>query len=62
MYYSNIYTLLSVPETIPNYNQSVKMILFNKSKSTKPVVKPANDVALLPKEDVLMWVLKRNAK
>lgn len=63
-FYGNVYSLLFVPPTIPGYNphSSVKMILLNKSKTTKPVVKQAREVALLPKEDILMWLLKKDAK
>jgi len=54
--YNNIYQILSIS------TGSVRMILANKSPSTRPIVKLAREVTLLPKEDVLMWVLKRNAK
>ncbi len=37
----------------------VKMILLDKSKTTKSVKKSAHEVCLIDKNDVLVWKLKR---
>lgn len=53
VYYSHIYKVLGVT------NNYIRVIIEPKSKTSRSTAVPANLVALLPKEDVLLWLLSR---
>lgn len=58
VFYSNIYQVKSLGKARGNGSGSLKMILMDKSKTTKAVTKFSKDVCLIDKEDVVMWLLK----
>jgi len=59
VFYSNIYQVKALGK--PNVNNGrgyVKMILVDKSKTTKTVSKYSSDICIIDKNDVMMWKLK----
>jgi hypothetical protein len=58
VFYSNIYQVKGLGKARDNGRGSLKMILMDKSKTTKAVTKFSKDVCLVDKEDVVMWLLK----
>ena len=59
VFYSNIYQVKALGK--PNTNNGrgyVKMILVDKSKTTKTVSKYSGEVCIIDKNDVMMWKLK----
>ena len=58
VFYSNIYQVKGLGKARDNGRGSLKIILMDKSKTTKAVTKFSKDVCLVDKEDVVMWLLK----
>lgn len=58
VFYSNIYQVKGLGKARDNGRGSLRMILMDKSKTTKPVTKFSKDVCLVDREDVVMWLLK----
>ncbi len=58
-YYNNLYEVLEIPKRIigPGIGQ-IKIILFNKAKTTRPVRKCSRETCLVDKNDVLVWQIK----
>ena len=56
VYYSNIY---QVREVYPK-NGYVKIKIWNGGTTSRPVKKFAKETAVLPKNDVLIWLMKQN--
>lgn len=70
MYYNGLYEVLSLPDPEKKYkllgrqlqlDQRVLICLVIKSESTRPIVKLASELCRVPREDVLMWLLKRES-
>lgn len=53
VYYSNIYKVLAIGKSY------IRLIIEPKSKTSRQTAVMSNLVALLPKEEVLIWLLKR---
>lgn len=58
VFYSNIYQVKGLGKARENGRGSLKMILMDKSNTTRAVTKYSKDVCLVDKEDVVMWLLK----
>jgi hypothetical protein len=58
VFYSNIYQVKGLGKARENGSGSLKMILMDKSNTTRVVTKYSKDVCLVDKEDVVMWLLK----
>lgn len=58
VFYSNIYQVKGLGKARGNGSGSLRMILMDKSKTTKAVTKYSKDVCIIDKEDVVMWLLK----
>lgn len=58
VFYSNIYQVKGLGKARDNGRGSLKMILMDKSNTTRAVTKFSKDVCLVDKEDVVMWLLK----
>ena len=62
LFHNMIYQVLALgPSAWPNGSGSgaVKMILLNKAKTTKSVTKRSKEMYMLPKGEVLFWMLKK---
>ena len=58
-YYSNLYEVLEIPrKVVGNGIGQVKIVLVDKSKTTKSVRKCSREMCLVDREDVLIWWLK----
>jgi hypothetical protein len=60
VYYSNIYQVLELlgrPEL--RGTKYCRVVLIDKSKTTKSVKKPSHEMCKIDKEDVLVWKIKR---
>lgn len=60
MFYSNIYQVVSLGKARNNGSGTVRIILVDKAKTTKPVNKFSKDMCVLDKNQVLLWMLKGN--
>ena len=65
--YNGLYEVLELPKPRQKYNvlaqqlqmdQQVKICLVIKSKSTRPITRSTCELCLVPKEDVMVWLLK----
>ena len=60
VFYSNIYEVLRVLKA-DKYGHGMLLIrLVHTSPTTKSVRKPGGDCCIVPKEDVLLWALKKD--
>jgi hypothetical protein len=59
--YNNIYEVLALPNErgVRNNQGTIKMILMDKSKTTRPKQEHSSSVYLIPKGDLLIWMLKK---
>lgn len=58
-YYSNLYEVLEIPKRVlSNGVGQVKIILVDKSKTTKSARKCSREMCLVDREEVLIWRLK----
>lgn len=61
VFYNNVYKVIKVPETNLNSKYAqIRIILFNKSKTTTPQTKRSGDCCLISKEDALIWMLTQH--
>lgn len=58
VFYSNIYQVKGLGKARDNGRGSLKMILMDKSNTTRAVTKFSKDVCLVDKDEVVMWMLK----
>lgn len=58
-FYSNIYKVLGLGKVRGNGAASVKIILAEPSKTTKPVTKFSKEMCVIPAQEVTFWLLKR---
>ena len=58
VYYSNIYQVVDLLGR-PNVTPLARILLIDKSKTTKSVKKYCSEMCKIDKEDVLIWKLKR---
>lgn len=58
VFYSNIYQVKGLGKARENGRGSLKMILMDKSNTTRAVTKFSKDVCLVDKDEVVMWMLK----
>ena len=58
MFYSNIYKVKGLGKARGNGSATVKIMLYDKSKTTKAVNKFSKDMVVLDKNHVLMWQIK----
>lgn len=58
---NNVYEVLSVGMANPNYRLrgQVKIKLASPSKTTRPQTKNSGDMCLIPKEEYLLYLLKK---
>jgi hypothetical protein len=58
VFYSNIYQVKALGKPNLMGNGYVKILLVDKSKTTKTVSKYSGDICLIDNNDVLIWKLK----
>lgn len=59
VYYSNVYQVLERLGKPSGPNGILRVILVNKSKTTKSSKFSSSDMCIIDKDDVLVWKLKR---
>jgi hypothetical protein len=57
--FNNVYQIREFLGHVYNGNGLVRIILVDKSKTTKSVKKNSKDMCKIDKEDVLIWKIKR---
>ena len=58
VYYNKVYRVGDYGNEVNRF-ASIPICLIDKTKSTKTVKKPAADLCLLDREEVMIWKLKR---
>lgn len=60
VFYSNIYRVLELGKHCnQSGNGEVKLLIWDGGKTSRPVRKYSKDIAILDKNDVLLWLLKK---
>lgn len=64
VFYSNIYRVKSLRDwaLTPNGSGQVQLMIWNGGATARPVWKHSKDMAILDKNDVLIWLLKKGSK
>jgi len=58
---NNIYEVLGVnPSRRTDDHGALKLILVDRSRTTRPVFKHSSDVVVVPKEAVMAWLLHKS--
>lgn len=60
--YNNIYQIKSIGRTNKTGTGSVKIMLVDPSKTTRPVLKYSGDLCKLAAGEVMIWMLKKDYK
>lgn len=59
VHYNHVYEVLEIPARLNRDFMDIKMILIDKSATTRPVKKYSKEVCIIPSDDVLVWKIKR---
>lgn len=57
-FYSNVYIVEALGKARGNGMATIKIVLYDRSPTTKPVKKYSKDMLVLDKNHVLMWQIK----
>ena len=60
-FYSNVYQVKALGHAGKSGNALVKIMIMDPGTTSRPQNKYSKDMAVLDKNDVLVWLLKRNA-
>ena len=60
VFYSNIYQVIELGKPNKDGSGYVKIKMWNPLEFSRPVRKYSKDIAVLPKNAVLMWMLKQS--
>ena len=59
VFYSNIYRVKALGKARSNGSGTVQIMIWNGGETARPVKKFSKDMAILDKNDVLIWLLKQ---
>jgi hypothetical protein len=59
VFHNCIYQVVDVPNKSRGEGGYVKIMLYNPSKTTRPVKKHSTFLCIIPKEDIIVWKLKQ---
>jgi hypothetical protein len=59
VFYSNIYRVKALGKARNNGSGTVQIMIWNGGDTARPVKKFSKDMAILDKNDVLIWLLKQ---
>jgi hypothetical protein len=59
VFYSNIYRVKALGKARNNGSGTVQIMIWNGGDTARPVKKYSKDMAILDKNDVLIWLLKQ---
>ena len=59
VFYSNIYQVKALGKAREGGRGNVKMMIWNGGHTARPVTKYSKDIAVLDKNQVLLWLLKQ---
>ncbi len=62
VFYSNIYRVKALGKARSNGSGTVQIMIWNGGETARPVKKFSKDMAILDKNDVLIWLLKKGFK
>ena len=62
VFYSNLYRVQALGKDRNNGSGMVKIMIWNGGQSAKPVKKNSKDMAIIDRNDVLIWLLKKDHK
>jgi hypothetical protein len=62
VFYSNLYRVQALGKDRNNGSGMVKIMIWNGGQSAKPVKKHSKDMAIIDRNDVLIWLLKKGHK
>ncbi len=60
VFYSNIYRVKALGKARGNGSGTVQIMIWNGGETARPVKKHSKDMAILDKNDVLIWLLKQS--
>ena len=59
VFYSNLYRVQALGKDRNKGSGMVKIMIWNGGQSAKPVKKNSKDMAIIDRNDVLIWLLKK---
>jgi hypothetical protein len=59
VFYSNIYRVKALGKARADGSGTVQIMIWNGGETARPVKKHSKDMAILDKNDVLIWLLKQ---
>jgi hypothetical protein len=62
VFYSNIYWVKALGKARSNGSGTVQIMIWNGGETARPVKKFSKDMAILDKNDVLIWLLRKGFK
>jgi hypothetical protein len=62
VFYSNIYRVKALGKARSNGSGTVQIMIWNGGETARPVKKFSKDMAILDKNDVLIWLLRKGFK
>ena len=62
VFYSNIYRVKALGKARGNGSGTVQIMIWNGGETARPVKKFSKDMAILDKNDVLIWLLRKGFK
>jgi hypothetical protein len=62
VFYSNIYRVKALGKARSNGSGTVQIMIWNGGETARPVKKHSKDMAILDKNDVLIWLLRKGFK
>jgi len=60
LFYSNLYRVKALGKARGNGYGTVQIMIWNGGETARPVMKHSKDMAILDKNDVLIWLLKKD--
>jgi len=59
VFYSNLYRVRALGKALVNGSGTVQIMIWNGGDTARPVKKHSKDMAIINREDVLVWLLKK---
>jgi hypothetical protein len=60
VFYSNLYRVQALGKARANGAGTVQIMIWNGGKTARPVKKFSKEMAIINKDDVLIWLLKKD--
>jgi hypothetical protein len=60
VFYSNLYRVKALGKARANGSGTVQIMIWDGGETARPVKKHSKDMAIINKDDVLIWLLKKD--